>query len=197
MAETLVEAWATLKDLYETNNTARILTLQHQLYNLDMNEGDSVHNHLTKVKVVRDRLAAIGHKFDFAQLALMVLHGLPKSYKDFVTTITAGERSKPTIFEELGPLLQEEAYENIYNQSNEKALTMKDKGYPNLFSGLHRKGKPKDSQPKSRDVDKERKKKTKCWYYEKMGHTTKECREKEADLIYNQLDEKALRQGQG
>ena len=48
MAETSVEAWAILKDLYETYNTSRILTLQHELFKLDMSEGDSVHDHLTK-----------------------------------------------------------------------------------------------------------------------------------------------------
>ena len=70
---------------------------------------------------------------DFVQLALMVLHQVPKSYIGFVMTVT-----KPMTFEELGPLLfQEEAHENTYNQSNEKALTMKDKG----------KGTLKDSQP--------------------------------------------------
>ena len=60
MADTSVEAWATLKDLYETDNTSRILTPQHELFNLEMNEGDGVHDHLTKVKVVRDKLAAVG-----------------------------------------------------------------------------------------------------------------------------------------
>lgn len=44
------------------------------------------------------------------------------------------------------------------------------------------KDKPKDSQPKSRDVHKERKKKTKFWYYEKMGHAAKACRKKKANL---------------
>ena len=79
MAETLIEAWATLKGLYETDNIARILLLQHQLHDLELDEGGNVHDHITKVKVVRDQLVAIGHHVDAAQLALMVLHRLPKS----------------------------------------------------------------------------------------------------------------------
>ena len=54
MAETLVEVWATLKDLYKIDNTTRILLLQHQLYTLELDEGGNVHDHITKVKVVRD-----------------------------------------------------------------------------------------------------------------------------------------------
>ena len=66
----------------------------------------------------------------------MVLHHLPKSYQGFMTTVTAGERSRPLTFDKLAPLLEEKACELIYNRSEEKALTVKDKGG---------KGKPKDS----------------------------------------------------
>ena len=48
------------KGLYETDNIARILLLQDQLYTLELDEGGSVHDHITKVKVVTDPLAAIG-----------------------------------------------------------------------------------------------------------------------------------------
>ena len=67
----------------------------------------------------------------------MVLHRLPRSYQGFVTTVMAGERSKPLTFDKLAPLLLlEEAREHIYDKSEEKAMTVKDKGG---------KGKPKDS----------------------------------------------------
>ena len=49
MAETLVEPRAILMELYELDNMSRILTLQHELFNLDISEGDLVHDHLTKV----------------------------------------------------------------------------------------------------------------------------------------------------
>ena len=60
MVETSIKAWAIMKVLYKTNNTARILLLQHQLHDLELDEGGSVHDHITKVKVVTDPLAAIG-----------------------------------------------------------------------------------------------------------------------------------------
>ena len=50
MAETSVEAWATLKSLYETDNTTRILSLQHQLHDLELDEGGKIHENITKVK---------------------------------------------------------------------------------------------------------------------------------------------------
>ena len=98
MAKTSIEGWATLKGLYEIDNTTRILLLQHQLHNLELDKGSNVHDHITKVKVVRDQFATIGHRVDSAQLALMVLHHLPRSYIRFMTMVTASERSRPLTF---------------------------------------------------------------------------------------------------
>ena len=88
MVDTFVKAWSILKDLYEEDNMAQILTLQQQLHNLDMNERECVHDHLTKLKVARDQLASIGHKVDYVQVALIMLHKLPKGFKSFVTIVT-------------------------------------------------------------------------------------------------------------
>ena len=54
MAETSIEVWATLKGLYEIGNTTIILLLQHQFHDLELDEEGNVHDHITKVKVVRD-----------------------------------------------------------------------------------------------------------------------------------------------
>ena len=59
-----------------------------------MYEGGIVHDHIMKVKVVRDLLAVIGHWVDSVELALMVLHWLPRSYRGFMTTVLVDERSK-------------------------------------------------------------------------------------------------------
>ena len=48
MAETSVEAWATLMDLYDIDDIALILKLQHQLSYLGKNEGDNVQDHIMK-----------------------------------------------------------------------------------------------------------------------------------------------------
>ena len=86
----------------------------------------------------------------------MTLYRLPRSFKSFVTMVTAGQRTSLLTFEELGPLLiQEEAREKLFNKSKEKTLYSKDK------SG---KGKPKDPK-KAKEA--EQKKKMKCFYCEK------------------------------
>ena len=55
-----------------------------------------------------------------------MLHRLLRSYQGFVTTMMV---SRPLTFDKLAPLLlPEEAREHIYNKSEEKAMTVKDKG---------------------------------------------------------------------
>ena len=73
---------------YNTNTVALEPTLQFG------KEGDNVHDHSMKMKVVRDWLVAIGHWVDSVELALMVLHWLPRSYRGFMTTVLVDERSK-------------------------------------------------------------------------------------------------------
>ena len=84
------------------------------VHELELDEGGDVHDPITKVKVIRDQFAMIGHRVDSAQLALIVLHRLLRSYHRFVTTVMVGERTRPLIFDELAPLLlHEEAWENL------------------------------------------------------------------------------------
>ena len=87
--------------------------------------------------------------------------------------VMVGERSRPLTFDELAPMLQEEAHKHIYNKLKENAMMVKDKGS---------KGKPKDSQLRSNDANKAWKKNIKCQYCEMQNHTTKECRKKKVDL---------------
>lgn len=90
LAETTWEAWKILKDLYETNNTARIFTIQNQLFMMTMGEGESINDHLVKVKIQKNQLAAVGQKVDSNQLAMFVSK-LPQKFNGLVTTLTAGE----------------------------------------------------------------------------------------------------------
>ena len=80
-----------------------------------------MHDHITKVKMIREQLAVISHRVNSVQLAPMMLHRLSRSYHGFVTMVTVGERTRPLTFDELAPLLlQEEGLENLYNKSEEK-----------------------------------------------------------------------------
>lgn len=72
---------------------------------MSMNEGDSVKVHITRIKVIRDHLVAIGQTTNSARMARLLLGQLPWNFNNFVTLMTAGQRAMPVTFEELVPLV--------------------------------------------------------------------------------------------
>ena len=52
-----------IKNLYETQNTNRVLALKGKLFALKMDENESVSGFMARVKDLRDKLGAIGEKF--------------------------------------------------------------------------------------------------------------------------------------
>lgn len=103
----LRQAWDALKAQYETLNPSRILFLRTKLNRVHMNEDDTVDGFLTKVKVLRDKLRAVGERIRDVELVQATMSGMITSYQMFMSDIASRERL--STFEELhGILLQEE-----------------------------------------------------------------------------------------
>ena len=106
-AKTSAETWTTLKDLYETSNTNRLLFLKTKLLGMKMDANESVSSFLGRLKEVKDKLGDIGEKVSSTDLVTITLNGMLEDYHMFITGLAA--REKPPTFEELtGILLQEE-----------------------------------------------------------------------------------------
>jgi hypothetical protein len=106
-ANTSAETWTTLKALYETSNTNRILFLKTKLLGIKMDGNESVSSFLGRIKEVKDKLGNIGETVSSTDLVTITLNGMLEDYQMFITGLAA--REKPPTFEELtGILLQEE-----------------------------------------------------------------------------------------
>jgi hypothetical protein len=106
-ATTSAATWTTLKALYETSNTNRILFLKTKLLGIKMDGNESVSSFLGRIKEVKDKLVNIGETVSNTDLVTITLNGMLEDYHMFITGLTA--REKPPTFEELtGILLQEE-----------------------------------------------------------------------------------------
>jgi hypothetical protein len=104
---TSVATWTTLKTLYETSNTNRILFLKNKLLVTKMDGNESISSFLGHIKDVKDKLVNIGETVSNTDLVTITLNGMLEDYHMFITGLTA--REKPPMFEELtGILLQEE-----------------------------------------------------------------------------------------
>jgi hypothetical protein len=104
---TFVATWKTLKELYETRKTNRILFLKTKLVGIKMDGNESVSSFLGRIKEVKDKLVNIWETVSNIDLVIITLNGMLEDYHMFITGLAA--RDKPPTFEELtGILLQEE-----------------------------------------------------------------------------------------
>jgi hypothetical protein len=160
------EAWELLRNQYETTNPTRILNLENQLQSEKLADGEAVDLFLTRIKGLRDQMAAIGMPLRSEDLARRCLRALPPKFDGFVTALTTAVRPTPLTFEEFSSMVMEEEMRLKVRSSADEAYAASAKG----------KGKSKDSGESS-----DRKKKMKCFYCGKKGHMAKECRKKQSD----------------
>ena len=132
-AKTSKEISKELKDLYETNNTNRIIFLKSKLLRIKMDINEYVSTFLEQIKDMKDKLGDIGEKMSNIDLVTIALNGMLEDYQMFITGLAARE-NVPTFKELKGILLQEEERRaNLKPQNSDLALWTK-KRFP--------KGKP-------------------------------------------------------
>jgi hypothetical protein len=121
-ATTSAATWTTLKALYETSNTNRILFLKTKLLGIKMDGNEYVSSFLGRIKEEKDKLINIGEIVSNIDLVTITLNGMLEDYHMFITGLAA--REKPPTFKELtGILLQEEEkLGNLKPQSKDLAL---------------------------------------------------------------------------
>jgi hypothetical protein len=112
-AKTSAETWTTLKYLYETSNTNRIIFLKTKLLGIKMDGNESVSSFLGRIKEVKDKLGIIGETISSIDLVTITLNGMLEDYQMFITGLAA--REKPITFEELTSILlqEEERHANL------------------------------------------------------------------------------------
>jgi hypothetical protein len=121
-ATTSAATWTTLKALYETSNTNRILFLKTKFLGIKMDGNESVSSFLGHIKEVKYKLVNIGEIVSNIDLVTITLNGMLEYYHMFITGLAA--RKKPPMFEKLtGILLQEEERRgNMKPQNKDLAL---------------------------------------------------------------------------
>lgn len=104
--KTSKETWDTLKNLYETKTTNRILYLKSKLLSIKMEENESVSDFISRNKDLKDKLGNIGESVSSTNLVTVTLGGMLDEYQMFITGLSAREKA-PTFDELAGILMQE------------------------------------------------------------------------------------------
>src|SRR3954468_10394906 len=85
------DAWKNLEELYSEKSLTNRLYLKKRLYNLRMDEGTPVKEHLDVFNSIIMDLGNIDIKVESEDQALIVWSSLPASYETFVDTLLYGK----------------------------------------------------------------------------------------------------------
>ena len=81
-----------LVELFESENTSRMLTLRNQLRCISMTSSDTINSYLMKISQLRDHLVAIEDPVNDKELVTITLNGLPPSWEPFIQGVCARDK---------------------------------------------------------------------------------------------------------
>ncbi|XP_060170860.1 uncharacterized protein LOC132601815 [Lycium barbarum] len=142
--DTAVEAWNRLVHLFQDNKSARALALDAKFTNTKLVDFLNVKAYCTRLKVLADNLANVGHKVSDERLVLRLLRGLSEEYKTFRTTVQ--HRTPLPSFDVVRSMLELEEDnhgEDTIHDSGSNAALVSHNINPHNFSGN---GQPNNSE---------------------------------------------------
>lgn len=121
--KTSADIWTKIKNLYETQNTSRVLALKSKLFSMRMDEREPATTFVARIKDVKDEMGAIGVSDE--DLVAITMNGMCDNFQTFITGVSA--REKASTFDDLTEILQqeEEWRQNLNPQSDDLALMAK------------------------------------------------------------------------
>lgn len=169
--ESTKKMYDTLRNLFENENSSRILALKDQLRQSKFEKDDSISTYFVKLAQIRDQLAAIGETIPDRDMVLTAMAGLPPDWALYVKGARA--RGKLPSFDEFWvECIQEETRENaISPKEKEEEITLATKTEKRK-KGNQNRGR-RDFKP--RQNAKFKREKPKCYTCGKPGHLAVDC----------------------
>jgi hypothetical protein len=93
--KTTYDMYEALKEMFESDNILRALTLKSQLQSTKMTKSDTIAIFFMKISEIKEQLETIGEIMSDRELVLTTLKNLPKHWEPFLQSIT-GRESLPT-----------------------------------------------------------------------------------------------------
>jgi hypothetical protein len=162
---TAKEAWDALKHQFARVSVSQIVRLRQQYYSCRSKSGDSMLDHINRIKSLHDQLREMGIEYNDKELAMTLLASLPESYNSLITALDAVGEDTLTYQKVKGMLLNDAARISV-TKKDEDAYTMQ---RPYNKRGF----KPKD-QGKTENPNQNSFRGT-CHSCKKRGHFARDC----------------------
>ncbi|KAG8503825.1 hypothetical protein CXB51_001964 [Gossypium anomalum] len=173
--KTTAVLWKRLEQICMLKTLTSKLHMKQRLYAHRLEEGASVHEHLTVFKEILSNLEAMEVQYDKEDLRLILLCSLPSSYSTFRDTILYSRES----------LTVDEVYDSLTSYDKRKHLVVKpdSQGEGLIIRGRQDqntdddRGRTQERNPRGKSMGRSKssnKGKT-CNFYKKKGHIKSEC----------------------
>ncbi|KAJ0819501.1 putative RNA-directed DNA polymerase [Helianthus annuus] len=154
-----------LSNMYEKPSAGNRVFLMRELFNMRMNEGSSVADHINEVNSVLSRLATVGMKLDDDTQAVVLLSSLPDSWSGFVTTVTETAGTGNLKFDRVRDSV---LGEDVRRRNTSGGSTS------GMLSVSRGRGKNRSSGSRGKSLSKAGKN-VRCWNCGEKGHVKNEC----------------------
>jgi hypothetical protein len=175
-----------LKEMFESDNTLKDLTLKSQLQSTKRKKGESVPLLFMKLSDIKEQLETIGEIMSDREIVLTALHNIPKSWEPFIQSISG--REDLTTFDRLWTdctqekiRLRNKGLEDSPEENHALALhTKKGRRFKRNFRKKF-KGEKSPSNPgyQIRDASK-----IQCFICDKYGHIARNCPTRKKGIQY-------------
>jgi hypothetical protein len=84
--KTSSEIWETLKGLYETMNTNRVIYFKSKVLSIKMEENENIIDYLSRIKYLKGNLGNIGEEVSSSDVVTKTLNDMLHKYQVFITS---------------------------------------------------------------------------------------------------------------
>lgn len=167
-----IKLWQKLEQRYMAKSLTNKLFLKKQLYQLRMDEGTNILDHINNFNKILTQLLSLDAKVGDEDQALLLLSSLPSSYDGLVTALLVGKETLK-LDDVMASLQDNEAFKKPSASSYENQILVA-KG-DRRWRGIDRESGGRSWRSKSRGRDLED---VVCYWCDKKGHFKRDCEER-------------------
>ena len=106
--KTSIDLWKKLHDLYEKNTTSNKVYFMKTLYNLKMEEGTSVAEHLNEFNIMTSQFASVKIVLDDEIRAILLMCSMPDNWENLIVSISTSSLARTLKFDDISSNLMNE-----------------------------------------------------------------------------------------